>query len=51
MQFYGEDDVDESLIPAREDSYGWRKYQRDKSRNKRDRRRNLKSKDSGFNDE
>jgi len=48
MAIISAEDAVESLVPSREDSLGWRKYQRDKSRNKRDRRRNLGPKDDDF---
>lgn len=38
-----DDELEESSLPRKEDPAGWRKFERDKSRTKRDRRRNLKS--------
>ena len=48
MGLMSEEDGVESLIPSKEDAFAWRKYQRDKSRNKRGRRRNIGSKDIDF---
>lgn len=41
MGVLDEENVVDPLIPGKEDVYGWRKFHRDKSRNKRDRRRNM----------
>lgn len=51
MEIASENNSMESAIPSREDSFGWRKFQRDKSRKKRDRRRNLDSKNQDLSDE
>ena len=37
------EDLEKSSLPRKEDPAEWRKFERDKSRSKRDRRRNLKS--------
>jgi ADP-ribosylglycohydrolase len=41
MGVLDEQNVADPVIPGKEDVYGWRKFHRDKTRNKRDRRRNL----------
>ncbi|MGV7220435.1 MAG: ADP-ribosylglycohydrolase family protein [Nitrospinales bacterium] len=41
MGVLDEENVLDPLIPGKEDVYGWRKFHRDKSKNKRDRRRNM----------
>ena len=41
MGVLDEASIIEPAIPGKEDAYGFRKFQRDKSRNKRDRRRNM----------
>jgi ADP-ribosylglycohydrolase len=41
MGVLDEENVADPIMPGKEDAYGWRKFHRDKSRNKRDRRRNL----------
>ena len=51
MEIFGEENDEQSLIPSREDPSGRRKFQRDKSRNKRDRRRNLGMIDDDESDE
>ena len=38
---FDEDELEESIIPRKEDAAQWRKFQKDKTRMKRDRRRNL----------
>ncbi len=38
-EFFEEEDSTGSLANLKEDSYGWRKYQKDKTKRKRDRRR------------
>ncbi|MCH8209093.1 MAG: ADP-ribosylglycohydrolase family protein [Nitrospinae bacterium] len=40
-EVFEDEDSNGSLANLKEDAYGWRKYQRDKSKQKRDRRRNL----------
>jgi ADP-ribosylglycohydrolase len=42
---FDEDEFEESVIPKKEDAAKWRKFQKDKTKMKRDRRRNL---DLGF---
>ena len=38
---FGDDDIELAKVPRKDDPLKWRKFQKDKSRMKRDRRKNL----------
>ena len=48
MLSWEDKDVNESIIPEKSDVVNWRKFQKDKSRIKKDRRKNLKTNDKDY---